>query len=186
MATCAFEGCQGTPNVKCWECGKKFCREHTKKCERCKKWVLCTECCEPHLPWCKENLPAAEEAAEITFHLERDLQLALRANLEQLQVGLKVHDGGRECIVPCGRIDILAIDAMKTRVAIELKAGEADRDAVGQILSYIGDLLEDGKGQVRGILVAESFTARAIAAAKAAPNIELRKYSFKFTFSGVK
>ena len=65
--------------------------------------------------------------------LERDLQNALRANISQLQEGLKVTDGGKERAVPSGRIDILAVASDGTHVVIELKAGVADRDAVGQI-----------------------------------------------------
>jgi RecB family endonuclease NucS len=131
--------------------------------------------------------PSAEvlDSMETTFGLERDLQAALRGNIEQLQGGLQISDGGKEKIVPSGRIDILATDKKKTRVVIELKAGTADRDAVGQIMSYIGDLQAENGGAVKGILVAGDFTARAIAASKAVPNVELRKYGFKFSFQKV-
>ena len=133
-----------------------------------------------------EESESIETAIEATFGLERDLQKALRANLDQMQPGLKEGDGGKEFTTPSGRIDILAVDADQTRIVIELKAGTADRDAVGQILSYIGDLQGEGKGKVRGILIAGDFTHRAVSAANAVPNIELRKYGFKFTFSPVK
>jgi hypothetical protein len=123
------------------------------------------------------------DAIETTFGLERDLQQALRKNIEQLEPGLKIIDGNKEKPVESGRIDITAEDQTGTTVVIELKAEAADRDAIGQLLSYMGNLLADGRGQVRGILVAGDFTPRAIAAAKAVPNIELRKYGFTFTFS---
>jgi len=48
---------------------------------------------------------------------------------------------------------------------IELKAGPADRDAMGQILSYIGDLIE-ASTRVCGIVVAREFSSWAIAAAR--------------------
>jgi len=139
----------------------------------------------------KEAKEAASEiseeadALETTLSLERDLQRALRANIEQLQSGLAIHDGGKETTLPSGRIDILAIDGDKNRCVIELKAGAADRDAVGQILSYMGDLQAENKGPVRGILVAGDFTPRAIAAAKAVPNIQLRRYRHNFSFQPV-
>jgi hypothetical protein len=38
---------------------------------------------------------------------------------------------------------------------------------------------------VRGIVIAHDFTARAIAASKAVPSIELRKYKFNFSFQKV-
>jgi Endonuclease NucS len=133
----------------------------------------------------QDRSPEVLDSIETTFGLERDLQLALRSNIGQLQDGLKIDDGGKEKIVPSGRIDILATDG-KTRVVIELKAGTADRDAVGQIMSYIGDLQAENSGAVRGILVAGDFTARAIAASSAVPSVELRKYGFQFSFQKVR
>ncbi len=104
-----------------------------------------------------------EEAVETTFGLERDLQRALRSNIEQLEQGLKITDGGREQTVESGRIDIIAEDRNGITVVIELKAGAADREAVGQILSYMGDL----------------------SAARAVPNLKLKRYNFKFSFEEV-
>ena len=94
-------------------------------------------------------------------------------------------DGGKERSVPSGRIDILAATADGTLVVIELKAGEADHYAVAQILMYMGDLHEEADGKLRGILIAGDFTARAIAASKAVPNIELRRYGVTFSFQKV-
>lgn len=125
----------------------------------------------------------AADAVETTFGLERDLQRALRANIGQLEAGLVIGDGGKERIVASGRIDICAMDDNNRQVVIELKSGTADLAAIGQILSYMGDL--QTAGAVRGILVAGDFTARAIAASKAVPNIELRKYGFNFSFEKI-
>jgi len=119
-------------------------------------------------------------AFDTAFGLERDLQLALRRSIEQLEPGLTVIDGDREQTVASGRIDITARDRDGTTVVIELKAGTADRDAIGQILSYIGDLT-DGTSRLRGIMVAREFSARAIAAARV-PNIRLVRYGFRFSF----
>jgi hypothetical protein len=123
-------------------------------------------------------------AVDTAFGLERDLQLALRRSIEQLEPGLTIIDGDREQTVPSGRIDITARDESGATVVIELKAGAADRDSIGQILSYIGDLT-DRTTQLRGILVAREFSARAVAAARAAPNIRLVQYGFRFTFETV-
>jgi hypothetical protein len=135
-----------------------------------------------------DSAPEAEaevaSAVDTAFGLERDLQLALRRNIEQLEPGLSIIDGDREQTVPSGRIDITARDQAGAAVVIELKAGPADRDAIGQILSYVGDLT-DRERDVRGILVAREFTARAVAAGKAAPNIRLIQYGFRFTFETV-
>jgi RecB family endonuclease NucS len=127
-----------------------------------------------------ENVVA--EALETTFGLEGDLQHALRVSIEQLEPGLEIVDGGTERSVASGRIDITAEDRQGAIVVIELKAGKADRDAIAQVLSYMGDVAGSGDKQVRGILVAGDFSARALSAARAAPHIELKKYSYRFSF----
>jgi RecB family endonuclease NucS len=131
-----------------------------------------------------EEAEEVETALEATFGLERDLQKALRANLQQLEEGLAVADGGKERIVPSGRIDILGKDSEGRTVVIELKRGTADRDAIGQILSYMGDLPANANEKVRGIVIAGDFTPRTVAAARAG-NISLRKYVYKFAFERV-
>lgn len=104
-------------------------------------------------------------AVDTAFRLERDLQAALRRSIEQLEEGLSVIDGYKERVVPSGKVDITARDRNGVTVIIELKKDTADRDAIGQILSYIGDSMKDGE-KVRGILVASEFTPRAVSAAR--------------------
>lgn len=128
--------------------------------------------------------PAEEEGStEFKFSLERDLQRALRTNIEQLEPGLKIIDDGVERTVEAGRIDITAEDADGYLVVIELKAGKADLRAIGQLLSYMGSASDDASCPVRGILVASDFDPSLVMAAKAVPNISLRAYSFQFSFS---
>jgi len=126
-----------------------------------------------------------EEAQKAKVSLERDLQAALRENIGQIEPGLVIIDGGKEKEVPSGRTDILAIDAHKRTVVIELKVGQADREVIGQILSYMGDLQAETKEPVRGIVIARDFTSRAIAASKPVPGIELREYEFNFSFKKI-
>ena len=125
------------------------------------------------------------QAEEITFGLERDLQKALRANIEQLETGLKISDGGNERSTEAGRIDITAIDKEEKIVVIELKAGTAAPESIAQILSYMGVLAESEGKPTRGILIAGDFHRRTILASHAVPNLELRKYSFQFKFDKV-
>jgi RecB family endonuclease NucS len=124
------------------------------------------------------------EAIDATFGLERDLQLALRKHIDQLEPGLKIIDDGKEQTVESGRIDITAEDSSGTVVVIELKPGSADRETVGQVLGYMGDMMMTKKS-VRGILVAGEFPAGTVAAARAVPNLRLKKYSFRFSFESV-
>jgi RecB family endonuclease NucS len=67
-------------------------------------------------------------------------------------------------------------------VIIELKAGLATPEVIAQILAYMGAVAETDKVPVRGILVAGDFHKRIVWAARAIPNLELKKYSFQFTF----
>lgn len=126
------------------------------------------------------------EAIETTFGLERDLQIALRSNIEQLEQGLKIIDEGKELTTEVGRIDITAEDQQGAIVVIELKAGTATHDCIAQILSYMGAISEKEQKPVRGILVAGDFPTRIIFAARAVPNLQLRKYTFRFSFEVVK
>jgi hypothetical protein len=125
------------------------------------------------------------DAFETTFGLERDLQTALRSNIEQLERGLKITDGGKELETAAGRIDITAEDEQGAAVVIELKAGTASPDSVAQILGYMGSLQEKRQGSIRGILVAGDFHPRVIFAARAVPNLKLMKYNFRFSFDPV-
>lgn len=104
-------------------------------------------------------------AVDAAFALERDLQMALRKNTEQLEQGLMISDEGKEQTVPSGRIDKTARDREGITVVIELKVGAAEHEAISQLLGYMGDLMNKGE-RVRGILVAREFVARAVSAAR--------------------
>jgi len=139
----------------------------------------------------REGLPAEQPAigaqspaalSRERIGLERDLQKALRREISQLGLDLVLIDDGVERAVASGFIDITAGDASGVAVAIELKAGTADRTAVGQILSYMGDLAEEEGGPVRGILIAHDFDHKARSAARVVPNLLLRSYAVHFAF----
>lgn len=138
----------------------------------------------PPLPHDADVLvPNAESSTERTFSLEKDLESALRKHIDQLESGLTVIDGGMQRKVPSGFIDILARDAAGTTVVIELKAVKAPRDAVAQVLAYMGDIMAETAAPVRGILVAPDFDAKAIAAASMVPSLFLHTYAFTFSFT---
>jgi len=126
-----------------------------------------------------------EDVGEITFGLERDLQTALRSNIEQLEPGLSIVDGGAERSTRAGRIDITSKDSQGNTVVIELKAGRASSDVIAQVLSYMGAIAETENNPVRGMIVAGDFSERVILAAKAVPNLSLVKYSFQFSFKRI-
>ena len=114
------------------------------------------------------------------------MQAALRSAIEQLEPGLVVIDDGAERSVASGFIDITAKDGQGAIVVIELKTGTARRDAVAQVLSYMGDIVEEEPDdQVRGILVAGDFDKKARAAARMVPALSLRSYRVNFEFKPV-
>jgi RecB family endonuclease NucS len=131
-----------------------------------------------------ELVAKVEEEVGQRIGLERDLQAALRVEIDQLEPGLRIIDDGAERSVDSGFIDITARDVSGTTVVIELKAGSAGQRAVAQILSYMGNVAtEEESGKVRGILVASNFDDKAKAAARMVPNLILRKYGVRFLFS---
>jgi RecB family endonuclease NucS len=126
-----------------------------------------------------------EGARDLKFGLERDMQVALRENIGQLDPSLRIVDGGTERHVATGRIDILAEDREGSLVVIELKADEARDSALTQVLGYIGALKEEeGRDDVRGILVARGFSSRVLYAARTA-GVNLVRYGYSFTFTAV-
>ncbi len=127
-----------------------------------------------------------ENSDNLNFGLERDLQRALRANIQQLESGLKIIDGGVEKSISAGRVDITAEDSEGCLVVIELKTGMADLRSVGQVLAYISSVSEDTSRRVRGILVASDFDDRVVKAARTVHNLSLVAYSFQFSFSECK
>lgn len=123
-----------------------------------------------------------EGTLSLKFGLERDMQTALRANIDQLDPTLSIVDGGKERHVEAGFIDILAQDRDGSLVVIELKSGAAPDGAVTQVLAYIGSLQAEKTQQVRGILVAREFPKKVRFAAHAA-GIQLVQYGYNFTFA---
>lgn len=124
-------------------------------------------------------------ASEVTFGLERDLHIALPSDIEQLEPGLRIIDEGRGRTTDAGQIEITASDADGATVVIELKAGIAAPEALTQLLAYMGAIGGEEQAAVRGILIAGDFHPRIVHAAKAIPNVQLRRYRFKFTFEAV-
>ncbi len=130
---------------------------------------------------------AAREFEEVGYSLslERDLEDYLSRNLDAVEEGLKLVERQKE-LPGIGRLDILARDRNGNFVVIELKAGQADEKAVGQLQAYMEYLREQSYENVRGILIAASYTPKAVYAAKAVKNIELARYEVQFKIQYLK
>ncbi|WP_339934657.1 endonuclease NucS domain-containing protein [Vreelandella glaciei] len=127
---------------------------------------------------------AAAASTKQSISLERDLQATLRESIAQLESGLEIIDEGAERSVDSGFIDITARDCDGVTVVIELKTGTASQRAIAQILSYMGDVLNEEVGSsVRGILVASNFDSKARSAARMVPNLQLKRYKVEFSFT---
>lgn len=126
-----------------------------------------------------------EESAELKFGLERDLQVALRSDISQLERGMSIIDGGSEYSTPAGRIDILAEDSEGRMVVVELKAGRAGPNVIAQILAYMTTIASEKNRPFRGIIVAGDYDERVVLASRAVPNLELKRYSYQFKFDKV-
>lgn len=131
----------------------------------------------------EEEIAETEEAYEVTFSLERDLQAALRQNIAALENGLQIIDNGRERNTVAGRIDITARDIENKTVIIELKAIEAKPDVLAQVLAYMEAVQQEDNSVVRGIIVASGFSERVKLAARQVNHIKLVTYSFQFNFN---
>jgi|GEM_PF-724235 len=126
------------------------------------------------------------QGQQIALRLEKELLQALRLNINTLENGLEIIDGGFERkVLNGGRIDILCRGADERLVVIELKAGKAKPEALAQILDYIADLKEETDSEVRGIIVAHNFDRRLVNAVRETPQVRLKKYAIQFTFDEV-
>jgi RecB family endonuclease NucS len=129
------------------------------------------------------NDSTPDENAATVFRYENELQAAVRLQLDALEPGLVVDDGGSEATFDTGRSDILARDRSGCAVVIELKAGKCPKGAIEQVLGYAQDLIAQGTEQrVRMIVVAGEFSARQKAAALRVPGLELKTYQLAVRF----
>jgi RecB family endonuclease NucS len=132
------------------------------------------------------EIEKVEEQAvtEFAISIEKDLQNYLSNRLNEIEPGLTLI--GTEYGTAAGFIDIFCKDKNGNYVVIETKAGKAKDAALGQILGYIGALIESGiQEKIRGILVASDFDNRVLLASKAIQNISLTKYNLSFKFDTV-
>lgn len=120
--------------------------------------------------------------------LELHLQDYLHRHWAEVFPGLTLHGGdeGREFVTrdpAVGVLDFLARDETGGYVVIETKRDTPDRQAVGQVLSYMGwvqdRLCADGES-VRGILIAGDVSDKLRMAVAAVPNLEARAYEVSF------
>ena len=132
---------------------------------------------------------AIEDAA--TFALEKHLEDFLVQNWAQTELGKKYvifeEDGakvGQQYQTDTGPIDILAVAKDKKELlVVELKRGRASDVVVGQVLRYMGYVLDElaVEGQsVRGVIIALEDDQKLKRALAATPNVTFYRYSVSF------
>lgn len=116
-------------------------------------------------------------------HVESQIHDFLAENIH-LVLGHGAEVVQREAQVAFGRIDLLCRCSRGDIVAIEVERGAADREAIGQLLAFIGELRRQGmNAHVRGVLVAAALNPAAEAALHATNDIEYFSYEMRFSFN---
>jgi hypothetical protein len=126
------------------------------------------------------------------FAYEKDLRSFLAKNLSMIEPGLHLYqdEGITGIEFPAGGrfIDILAVDAQKHLVVIELKVSRGYDRVIGQILRYMAWIeknhAESGQG-VRGIIAAREISEDLKLACAYLPNVSLYEYEMSVTLRKV-
>ena len=123
------------------------------------------------------------------FYMEQQLEDFIIENWEQTELGKKyelIFEEGellsQQYKTDIGRIDILAKDkAEGNYVVIELKKNQTSDDTIGQILRYMGWILEEKKdSNVKGVIVAGAYDTKLNYATKLNENIDVFLYEVDF------
>lgn len=125
-----------------------------------------------------------EELAKGGFALEDELEREIVQNVGLIERGLVLKS--RQYKTDAGIVDLLAEDSMGNVVVIELKAGDAEEKALVQLLRYMAAIKKYTLNrEVRGIIVAHSFSDETRLAASMIPNIKLKTYRIRIEISDV-
>jgi RecB family endonuclease NucS len=83
-------------------------------------------------------------------------------------------------VTNAGRLDLLCRDTKGNYVVVELKRTLGTDQVAGQILRYMGCLIEEyGKDKVRGIIVVPRTDQALSYAAKAVPNLQVKQFKIQ-------
>lgn len=119
--------------------------------------------------------PTGTRATEASSIAERNLEDLVVAQLEAIEPGLRLEE--RQKSTPAGRLDLLCRDATGKYVVVELKRARGTDQVVGQILRYMGWLIEaHGTDKVRGIVIVQNKDQGLTYAVKAIPNVEVKQF----------
>lgn len=129
--------------------------------------------------------------ADIRAKKEIELQEYFEAKPEVIESGLKlITDCSQVLPENAGIPDLIGIDKDGNYVVIELKAGEAGYDALGQVISYKSAVKKKTGQKVRAILIAHEFDPKIKFATEVYDSdnlrlVEFKKYKLKFELENV-
>lgn len=116
---------------------------------------------------------------------EREIQAYFELNPQSIEDGMRLVENKDE-ILPdgSGEPDLVCVDKNGNYVVVELKAGDAGYDALGQIISYKSAVRRKTGRIVRGMLIAHNFDpkisfARELRDSDGLPLVEFKKYNIK-------
>jgi endonuclease len=137
-------------------------------------------------------IPPEEGEQPSEFAYESDLRDFLAKNLSLLEPGLHLYqeEGITGVEFPVGGrfIDILAVDAERSFVVIELKVSRGYDRVVGQLLRYMAWIAKnhaEPSQKVRGIIVAREISEALILACSALGQVELYEYKLSVVLQKV-
>lgn len=140
-----------------------------------------------------ESQADGEPEGPSEFAYESDLRDFLAKNLSIIEPGLRLFEEegitGVEFPVGGRFIDILAIDAQRGLVVIELKVSRGYDRVVGQILRYMAWIQShhaEPSQSVRGIIIAREISADLKLACSYLPMVSLLEYQLSVTVRKVK
>lgn len=138
-------------------------------------------------------LVATDETVEdpVAFAMEKHLEDFLVQNWAQTDLGkdydIYEEDGekvGQQYLTDTGPMDVLAIKKDKSELlVVELKKGRASDAVVGQVLRYMGYVMQElaeSNQKVRGVIIALEDDQRIRRALAVTPNIDFYRYQVSF------
>lgn len=106
---------------------------------------------------------------------ERNLEDFVVQQLEEIESGLRLEE--RQLNTAAGRLDLLCKDRAGQYVVLELKRAQGSDQVVGQILRYMGWVLENYlTDSVRGIIVVGRKDQALSYAVRALPNVQIKEF----------
>ncbi len=109
---------------------------------------------------------------------ERNLEDFMVHQLEAIEPGLRLEK--RQLSTPAGRLDLLCRDAKRNYVVVELKRMQGTDQVVGQVLRYMGWLIQThGADKVRGIVVVAKKDQALSYALMAVPKVQVKEFKVR-------